>query len=354
VNYTYSSNSYYPIIQETYTISEAPNKREFTFGVETISLQRNIGTVRCYIGNNTWGSGWKDMNSMGSDIWEASLTIKTEGDYWIWMNITDERGFNTYNYSFISIRKPYPFDLWSDANDPDNDGLFKLNWDESLNTVNYSLYSSNNTITEFNSSVYLIMDGLTQLYYDIVNYEDGLFYYIIVAYNDFGNTSSNCLEIYIDKNPKDFILSIDLYKNLYDFDGILKMSWTESLDANNYSIYYSYNESFEFEDLTLIKANITDLSFITNALNDSTYFLIVIAFNNFGNNTSNLIKVIVDRTITIEEDVPFEDIEPNYWGIIILIISISIGVLIGVVLYLRKKGRFEGSSNWMKFIKKTP
>jgi len=99
---------------------------------------------------------------------------------------------NTYLFNLI----PSSFNLSFDAKDPDPDGSFNLTWSTSENSDNYSIYVHNNFISEINGSVMLLDIGITDLNYSISGLTNGEYYYKVVAFNNVGNRSSNC--IYVD------------------------------------------------------------------------------------------------------------------------------------------------------------
>jgi hypothetical protein len=102
------------------------------------------------------------------------------------------------DYSEVTIRydilSPKPFILSSDADSPDTDGQFELNWTISIGAVNYSIYMYSSLITDINSSVTLVASGLTDLSYSISN-ESGTYYFMVRSYNETGFTDSNQIMI---------------------------------------------------------------------------------------------------------------------------------------------------------------
>ena len=92
--------------------------------------------------------------------------------------------------------------------------------------------------------------------------------------------------------PWKFKLSTDA--DSPDIDGSFNLTWTESLDAINYSIYQS-NESFkEINDnvVELVKGN-TNRSVLLEHKEIGNYYYRVIAFNELGNRSSNQIRILV-------------------------------------------------------------
>ena len=85
------------------------------------------------------------------------------------------------------LDQPQSFILTTNAGSPDINGDFDLFWTTSLNTDNYSIY--------INSIFLSNTDGT---FYSITDFEDGTYYFIIVAFNEYGNESSNCISVIVD------------------------------------------------------------------------------------------------------------------------------------------------------------
>ena len=96
---------------------------------------------------------------------------------------------------------PKSFILGSTANSPDIDGNFELIWASSEGANNYSIYQHSALITEINGSLTLLSTDYTETTFSCVNYSDGVYYFIIVAYNNFGVNYSNCLRITVLTSP---------------------------------------------------------------------------------------------------------------------------------------------------------
>ncbi len=96
---------------------------------------------------------------------------------------------------------PESFELTSDADSPDDDGNFTLSWTDSVKSDMYSLYRYHSKITELNESLVLIESDLTSNSYKIENIQDGAYYYVIVAYNEYGYELSNYEYIIVEILP---------------------------------------------------------------------------------------------------------------------------------------------------------
>ncbi len=195
--------------------------------------------------------------------------------------------------SVTVLLPPGPMELDSNAGTPDADGAFRLMWNQSRDAENYTVYSYTSYITEINGTLTkLTTTEITNTYYDITGIpDDTTIYYIIVAHNLVDNASSNCLQVDVNFGPPGaFVLSSNAGNP--DEDGTFKLTWAASDAAKNYTIYVS--SSF----ITKIDGNVTKVDNTTLlsydlTKTDGTYYYIVVAFNDYGNSTSNCIKVVV-------------------------------------------------------------
>jgi peptide/nickel transport system substrate-binding protein len=218
---------------------------------------------------------------------------------------------------------PGLFSIFSDADDPDTDGNFNVTWSPSVYADNYSLYVSSSVITEINGGVTLLLNEVTDLSYEASGYLDGTYYFLVVAKNGNGNTTSSNLlvNIEIPGPPAPFTLSSDAGNP--DPDGDFTLTWTPSNSADNYSLYIYSSLITEINgSLTLLLDEVTDLSYGASGYSDGTYYFAVVAKNAYGTTLSNNIEVIVEL-----EWIPgFE-----MWTMFFAISSV------GLIILLRKK-----------------
>jgi len=128
------------------------------------------------------------------------------------------------------------------------------------------------------------------------------------------------------------------YADTPDNDGIFWILWTRSENANNYSIYYSKEKISptleSLSQLTLFKSNLTELMYLMNFGKNGTYYIVVVAFNEYGFMLSNSFKVQIGEDKVIKED--------NFTNnlLIIFIISIIGGISATIIFqywFYRKK-----------------
>ncbi|MHA1284769.1 MAG: lamin tail domain-containing protein [Promethearchaeota archaeon] len=200
-------------------------------------------------------------------------------------------------YTYNPSNTPGSFTLSENADNPDTDGLFSLNWTISQGANNYLLYTYNKPITEINKSLTTLADlDISYLPYNI-NATNGIHYYAIAAYNETGYTLSNYVSVKVEKPPGAFLLTTDADDP--DTDGLFNLIWTNSDSADNYSIYMYDKPITKINNSLIIISNQSANSpfFISNY--SGTYYYIVVAFNNFGNTSSNYVKVNIKRPKTI-------------------------------------------------------
>ncbi|MFX1590060.1 MAG: ABC transporter substrate-binding protein, partial [Promethearchaeota archaeon] len=92
-------------------------------------------------------------------------------------------------------KAPGTFALSSDAGTPDDDAIFNLTWTTSDGAINYTVYQHSDYITVINESLTILADGIADLNITLSGYSDGTYYFIVVAYNQYGDTLSNCHQV---------------------------------------------------------------------------------------------------------------------------------------------------------------
>ena len=261
------------------------------------------------------------LNQTGNKLW-----IKTWGDeleeiaYSIALD-TDDNVFITgyqqtidgHEYLFLLKFLPTPdnFELSSDASTHDPDGNFTISWTESLDADNYTLFQSDNLILELNSSVIEVAEENTNRTYSFENFPEGIYYFMVVAFNEYGNTSSNCIRVKVQFPPGEFTLNN--HTDIPDTDGIVNLTWSYSEGVKNYSVFVSEGIIYDvMSNGTLVVENITEEFYLTEELTNGDYYYVVIAYNEAGETMSNCIHVAVRRTperfnLTSDARVPKDD-----------------------------------------------
>ncbi len=167
---------------------------------------------------------------------------------------------------------PHPFTLTSTADDPDSDGAFTLIWTESIFADEYVIYQ--------NGIFIAIVNNLEILEYNVINLPTGEYTFYVKAMNAYGITESNQIIMNVGLVPLEFILDSDAADP--DPDGTFTLAWTQSEHADNYTIY---------QDGEIIAEGLTIREFQIMSLATGEYIFTILAFNQYGNSTSNTIQV---------------------------------------------------------------
>ena len=101
---------------------------------------------------------------------------------------------------------PENFHFTTDANEPDIDGSFNLNWNPSNN---YTVYAYDSYITEINGSLTKLIDGTDLLTYPLTTLPNDDYFYVIGANNRYSTSMSICIKVSIQRLQDTFILSSD-------------------------------------------------------------------------------------------------------------------------------------------------
>ena len=114
---------------------------------------------------------------------------------------------------------PGSFILSTSADTPDTDGHFVLIWTKSTGADNYSIYKSDSYITQITPGLTLVTE-LAISPHSTSEFENGDYYYIVVAYNIIGSRLSTCIKIVVeldeDGNGDD-----GSYEIIHGYDGFL-------------------------------------------------------------------------------------------------------------------------------------
>ena len=210
----------------------------------------------------------------------------------IFMNDTSGH-FNSSESSFFVLVKPGNFILSSDADNPETDGKFNLSWTISVGADKYSIFVDDKYITDINNSLITLASQIELSPYEISVLLDGIYYYVIVAYNNLGYTVSNCISV---KVKLDFLLTSDAGDP--DMDGNFNLTWINPIAANNFSVFY-YNKYITtiHENLTILADQNATSPYPIFGLSSDAYYFIIVGYNNSGSTLSNCLIVNVHLPI---------------------------------------------------------
>ena len=112
-------------------------------------------------------------------------------------NEDGNKNSNSLNVISELVAPPGNFTLSTNAGNPDSDGTFNLLWTVSNSAENYSVYLHEGYITEINTSVILLQDGVISNSYAVIGLNDGSYFFKIIAYSKYGNGESNCINVQV-------------------------------------------------------------------------------------------------------------------------------------------------------------
>lgn len=299
-NYTYGSSGH------NYGYSIALDSKENIF-VSGFSDGDIILVKLNQTGDKEWIKTW------GDELTELAYGIAIDESDNIFITGYTQQATDGNEFLLLVKFLPTPdnFELFSDAKEPDPDGNFTLTWSVSIDADNYTLIQSNTPILDINSSVIEVAEGNTNRTYSFENFPEGIYYFIAVAFNEYGNTNSNCLEVKVQFLPKEFYLNN--HTDIPDTDGIVNLTWSYSEGVKNYSVFISEGIIYDvMSDGTLAAESITDEFYLTEELTNGDYYYVVVAYNEAGETMSNCIHVAVRRTperfnLTSDARIPVDD-----------------------------------------------
>ncbi|MFX1329674.1 MAG: hypothetical protein ACFE91_16215 [Promethearchaeota archaeon] len=285
-----------------------------------------------YLWNRTWGGsdpdeGWSITLDSKNNIYAAGYTQSygaVQNDFLVVKY--DSEGNWKWNRTWGTIASDEAHGIAVDSADyiyVGGYGLFLngslLKYDSSGNLIWYKHWERSPTYWHFVNK--LVIDSSDKLYI-VGNYRIGSFYDIFLA-------------TFSIESPSGFILSSDV--GAIDTDGNFTLSWTPSIRANNYSIYqHSSLITLVNYSLTILEEETDSLSLPLTGYSNGTYYFIGVAFNNFGNATSNYIKVNVE--IPPGESEPEDgDSKPPIPGYNLIFLLVIIASASLILIYQRRK-----------------
>lgn len=283
-----------------------------------------------------------DYTTSGTS-YKFSVAISSDGTY----NVAgDNDGFL---FLFKDDHKPYSFNLYHDTVNPDDDGYFNLIWTNSKRADTYSIYTSDHYFTKIEQDVTLVESGLTDITYPINDWVSGNYYFRVFAFNSYGNTSSECINVIVERKPGPF--TITTKSTIINENVGFYVNWTTSTDANNYSLYVSRDTISEINgQCELIQKDLTNSSYLISGLEKGIYYYAAVANNDNGYTISNCLKVDVripslpadGDSDSGNDDDDDDDNDNDTYGIIIVIAIAAVGGAvgtIGILYFLKKKTR---------------
>lgn len=152
------------------------------------------------LGDLLWNKTWEEDPTY--QYWCHDLIIDSLDKIYItgYYRILSSPPYNIFVAKF-SIEFPGAFTLSSNAGNPDDDGNFTLTWTSSSGANNYSIYQYSSYITEINNSLTLLEEETSTFLLPLTGYSNGTYYFIGVAFNDLGNSTSNSILVVVAIPP---------------------------------------------------------------------------------------------------------------------------------------------------------
>ncbi|MFX1295498.1 MAG: FG-GAP-like repeat-containing protein [Promethearchaeota archaeon] len=206
--------------------------------------------------------------------------------------------------------------------DPNENGIIELNWSNVLIAPIYYVYRN---ISNINS-----IAGLPPIaVISESNYTDtitinGIYYYVIVAGNIWGNSSiSNCENVTVAIPPSAPVLNPILPG--IDDDGIIALDWNDVVETTTYYVYRDTLNITSVAGLTPI-AVISESNYTDNISNNGIYYYAIIAGNIWANSS-------ISNCESVTVDIPPEKKPISGFEVLFVVISL----IAIIVIYLRKK-----------------
>jgi hypothetical protein len=139
------------------------------------------------------------LTTLIADTTDLQLELDgySDGTYYFMVVAENDYGETKSNCIKVIVKitqPPDPFELTTDANVPnDSDGAFNLFWTESIRANNYSVYQHSSYITVINGSLTILTEEITERELSLSGYSNGIYYFMVVAFNEYGETLSNCI-----------------------------------------------------------------------------------------------------------------------------------------------------------------
>ena len=301
----------------------------------------NYTVFRSNVPINTPGSGLEV--SVGLVVNFSLITNMESGVYYYAVVAYNETGMTVSNNILVNVT--LPFSLTSNAGNPDKDGKFTLSWDNIGSADNYSIYSFMYPITEINGTLSEESNGLLGSSYKISGVlNNTLVYYIVVAMNYTLNISSNYIIIDVLYGPPGEFSAACTAEDI-DKDGNFYLTWDIPDGGSKYSIYrsnqYIYNYSENLVEVVI--DTITPTQYISG-LGGGIHYIIVFAFNDYGNSTSNCITVMVE-TPAVDAPEGFDIWVFLTSPIGLITMSIGAGSIVGLSIFLKKRHTYKSTQS---------
>lgn len=165
---------------------------------DLLMIYPNATALAGYTASETVNNANLVLSNNGNTLYNGYLIDQFTGDL---DNSTYADNIELWINEITFMLRPGLFSLSSDADSPDDDGVFDLSWTVSDDATEYNIYQPTSLITKLTGAETLIAGGVTANSHPLTGLTNGTYYFIVESTNDFGNIISNCIEITIEIPP---------------------------------------------------------------------------------------------------------------------------------------------------------
>ncbi|MFX1296610.1 MAG: DUF1349 domain-containing protein [Promethearchaeota archaeon] len=191
----------------------------------------------------------------------------------------------------VAISPPNPPILYPILPEIDDDGIVRLNWSDGENITTYYVYRATSKITSI-ANFSAIAAVPTSNYQDSIS-RNGIYYYVIVASNAYGNSSiSNCESVVVAIPPPNPPILYPILPEIDD-DGIVRLNWSDGENITTYYVYRTTSNINSIANLSAIAA-VPISNYQDSISRNGIYYYVIVASNTYGNSSpSNCESVVV-------------------------------------------------------------
>ncbi len=198
---------------------------------------------------------------------------------------------------------------------PDYNGQIELSWSMAINATIYYVFRDTSKITDVSGLTPIVVTS--QLSFIDSIFTNGTYFYVIVAGNpDYNSTISNCENVTVILYPSPNIPNLYAITPQIDYDGSIKLDWTDCINTNYYYIYRDTSNIIDISSLTpigiVIQSNYTE----TISFNGTIFYVIVASNPSLNGTFSNCRNVTVILYPTILTPILNPMPTQNYDGLV--------------------------------------
>ncbi|MHA1720252.1 MAG: hypothetical protein ACTSWX_10420 [Promethearchaeota archaeon] len=274
--------------------------------------------------DSNWALNWQNSHTENVDWYDCYCAHsqalngnqKAYAAWWLWVRLA---GWSEIVAPVLSPIVP----------NPSFTGNITLNWVESQNADNYTIYRDYSYIDGFKSSLNAIGTTEQTHFNDIVTV-DAVYYYAICSNNETGSSDlSNCVNVSVEfPNPTPPIL--ELISSNPSNTGEISLNWTLNPNGLHYTIYRFSSLITELNDSVINISQVSTPGYSEKILSQGKFYYVVTTTTvNGTSDISNCVSVLIDFA--------FKGLLSNYY----FIGGASVGILallgVGIGVFRKKK-----------------